>query len=1617
MKTKEFINKLENDLFALEMINENDHKYIKNFFNTKSVLSQLIQMLNNHNYHTKKIFEVFEPLLSYLAYDAMPEEPLKYFYNYTLHLAYPEVVEVEIEEKYEKVSKVFLTILRDFAVGEKKSYSGQWLSEYPMEFLSEDEIEALEDAAEYRKFIKAFDEEYVYELMKLNQEIVGYTTLNHVCGVHFLSLNIARQLKKYGINVDLGRVSGAAAGHDIGKYGCKKPEQHKVAYYHYYYTGEWFQKRDITYIRNVAINHSTWDLELEDLSLESLILIYADFRVKSTRDEQGNKQMRFFTLKEAFDVILNKLDNVDAEKEKRYIKVYNKLRDFEHYLKDLGINTVPDTNKNKSTYEKKEKFYSILEGKEIIQNTRFLSIEHNIKLMYMLRNEKSLNKLLEVVRSGRDSNKLRGYVEILNEYSTYLTQNQKIIVIQFLFSNLISPEEDIREICGILIGKLIATYDEEVRKEIPQSALRTEPEMTSYQLFNRYINNFLEPSELFIDKHKAFISYSLREMIYGYFRNIDCEKVNKSISILLKYFREEEMSEKREFHLLKLTRILPYDKFTTEQFDLIINFIIALVKTEDKKLKLRALNAFYELHPHIDKQHLKTFNLEEIVMENKMDKKDPAENFAWFKLAELLEMDPKIVDEFRQICLNDLKYTSDIFLSNLKSATYDISKRFQIELLLRNTIIFDYSNSFYTALHLCNLLKVSALENVRNAAGKGLIRLFPHLTFEQKNDIVIELIRALEMESYEFTKYIPQYLGKLLLHLKPVEFDEIITHFYDQLASQNYKLASLFQKTIAESIKKYPMYRETFKEDPAIQEERLVRMLGIILSGFSRDESFVIQSSLNTLGKDIFGSHELSMIEKKEIFNLIIKKVISLVVKIDDTNDLIFINNAAALKHIYTFISNYEFEYLSLSLKTNKKVAFFPGAFDPFSRSHREIAVQIRNMGYEVFLAVDEFSWSKKTQPNLIRRNIIRKSIAKELGVYILPKDISVNITNDKDIINLKAFLRNRRVYMVAGSDVLVNASAYRKLDSELIKLPHLIFERDKLLESEDQERLDYIVDQLPDDSCRFRLEMKYEFISSTKIRNYIDKNRDISEFVDPFAQKYIYDNNLYSKEPQYKGLITTKSIKIDVEEYITQEIIDEIYSIVDMPKEDFQKIIDRLTSRLNFRLLIIRDITGDGNIIGFCGFHWVRSRDIHSEFDDKDIMRYVIENSIGRILILDCVFTNNTFDLRYKPGIVLGETLSFAIAKDYTYCIYLDKFNNKNRKEINEYLEWRGFQPIDSAETECFVVDMSSPMILNLDLKSIFKEPFKNNKALEEVFSRTRIRLQKVITELYPGKLLLNYNRIMLYENLIKKVCSLNNVSTIPSPDNEKGEVMCVPFGSIFKRWILPNTVTKTLHVEKYFNEELTYHAIKSAPFYMDIDNQVQMIKSFNRPVILVDDLFNKGYRLKVLEPYLKKHNIDVKKVVVGILSGNGKAIIKNSEYEIESAYFIPNIKVWFYESRLYPFIGGDGVWRGKEHMKKYIQSINMLLPYTNPRYIKGASREKIYKLSEVALENTLEILLTLEKEYQKENYKMLTLSNLGEVIIEPKIPDKGSNIHYNMHMSPSEYVKEDLNLLKRLK
>ncbi|MGB3368671.1 MAG: cytidyltransferase [Acidaminobacteraceae bacterium] len=1319
---EQYIFNLKRGLLFPKFLKQNgfDRNIIKMFLDSDKFKSDFTNLVEYKTFDIKSIAEVFSNLFEGIGRN-VDDELITFTYKYSVNLSFADTEEINANNDMIPYANFLLKIYSYINRIEKIYGDDQsWQKKYPIDFITTEEQEELEDAREYIKFKKYFMSDYVYEMIKLSQDIMGFTTLDHICGVHHLALKIGRQLKSLDYPIDLGKVSGSAAGHDIGKYVCKINERKRVAYYHYHYTGEWFKERKIVYIRNIAINHSTWDLELENLQLEALILIYCDFRVKG--DETG--AMKFYSLDESFKVILDKLDNVDDAKELRYRNVYKKLKDFEKYLRFIGIKVDPDDDVSMTLDKKKrKKYYSLLHGQDIIEHSKFASIEHNIKLLYRLRDEGSLNKILENARDVENQIGKRGYINVLKEYSAYLTQKQKLIALNFLYDSLITPEDDIRKDCAYLMGSIIANYDEELRKEVPESVNKLDPDMTGLDLFRKYTHIYLRPDQKIIGRHRRWINRSLIHMIRGYILDITSPRVKvDAINIIVDLYKtyQDQDQDSLTKALIKTSRALKFEILSDEQLSTILEYLYIKVDTDSYEIRLLALETA-----------IRFLGMENITLEM---------NGAWHELLsrkQLVQIS-KVETYLRLECsyaLNKFdKYTeiekdlitknddfSDIYLSNLKTATLEIVKKIQIEILVKSNFKYRKGDAFYTALHLCNLLKVSSMEEVRTRAGEGLVTIISILSFEQRNDIIVELLRALEMESYQVTRYIPDYLGRLLTYIKPEELDELLYDFKYKIKKSNAQTGMLILKTVGQAILNYDSYKETFGESQEKVDDRLEMMLGILLNGFVSYIPSVTQIAFNVIGKYIYGSDSISLEYKAKIFKYIGKKLLALIITTDEMFDLTFFYNSAGLKHIYKFISLYNTRHGKIEMDCSKKIAFFPGSFDPFSLSHKQIAVEIAAMGYEVYLAVDEFSWSKRTHPNIRRRDIIKMSVADELNIFTFPRDLIANIGNPEDLKRLAKVFSEKEVYIVVGSDVILNASAYNNPVEEgsIMTFPHVVFERPMEYRSEIlDEKFDVLFSKLPSNSVKFKLSSEYENISSTQIRDYIDENRDISEMVDPLAQRYIYTKGLYQREPQFKELMTTKSVTTEIISNPDALTIEEIAKLIGGDFTSVHKKLKLLIEKKIYRLLVIRSILDNRKVIGASIFHWLKSSDIFSEFEDEAFQNNVRDNSVGRIFVIDGIHVSDSKVFSNPNQVVLTETLAYALSHDYSYAIYKDEINDVVPSNLACILKYQGFLEVDSNEAskKIYTTNMTSPCTLNLDIKSCIKEPFRNSYKVSKV-------------------------------------------------------------------------------------------------------------------------------------------------------------------------------------------------------------------------------------------------------------------------------------------------------------
>ena len=1503
---------------------------------------------------------------------------LAYTYDFACRLLYPEE---DADTSCAAGAVFFLSVLQVLFAAEDELLPRDpaWTFDFP----TEEELSGCACAASLGQMLRSWKREYVYELMRLGLEATPYRTLEHIAGVHHVAMTAARGLRRAGIPLDLALVSGSAAGHDIGKFGCRPGE--RVPYLHYYYTDLWFRRRRITDIGHVAANHSVWDLEPDYLSVESLLLIYADFRVKQSRDSDGREITRISSLAEAFDVILSKLDGVDDAKRRRYMRVYARLRDFEQFMVDRGVDV---TLQGHDTPPRPEKQTALMTDDEALHALTMQCVGHNMELMSRLTGQRSFARLLELARGETNWRRLRAYLGVFESYSLYLHIPQKVQTLAFLYELLMHREGDIRRQAAALLGEIIAGFHAGYAKERPAGSRPDPRGVTDLDQWKLYLDKIIYPDHKLMPQHRRWIGYTLKFAVTSLLRHA-AGREERFLTPLFSYYRRpDQLDDATAFQLLDAAVSLP-DTVYARHGALLLRFAETLSVRQDVQVRTAA-----------------------VLLLDRLRRSSPRSAGALRALARmdcggsttlrLLRED--VLQSGAAITLPD-DAVSEIFLDNLKTATPWITKQANIR-LLTDFARSGSSPALHIATHLSNLIKVSDRVTVRHSAGSALLELAPRLTVDQRNEVAVELCRGLELGQQEFTKYIPDYLGRFALWLPPAELDEVLDDLWVNLSASDSRVAASVLDTVGIIYETYDAYRTRFPEADDAYRRRRQRLLGMLMRGLYGIDNAVRQEALYVLGRRVFGSTELGDHEKCRAFVLTERKLLAAYDEEPDEG-LTFYYRAAMLGKLYRFMTEEQLFREGFDFGAPRPVAFFPGTFDPFTLSHKGIVRAIRDAGFEVLLAIDEFSWSKRTQPTRIRRRIAAMSVANEFHVHLFPEDFPVNIANPDNLRRLRQAFPGRRVSIVVGSDVVAHASSYRKAPTadSIHTFDHVIFRRTE----PGAEPADYGC--ITGHVVELTLPPQLEEISSTRIREAVDANRDVSNLIDPMAQEFIYRQGLYLREPQDKPVLRTEDltfISCSGPEERTDALLQRIFPA------SAAAMCRRLMDSGDELMLLCDGVSGE--VLGAASYRCLDSQHLFARLNDPALSGIVRQNAGGRTLLLSGLFVPKGQRQLDFGQLLLTEVLTTALSREYTYALYCP-LEGAVSGYGRQLMQLQGFVPIQHRDGyDVLGVDMHCPIVLSRNVDTAIKAPLSTAPQVVVAVAAAHRRLQAALTRLQPGSLVLSLSAGVIYHRLLQRITQRNGVPAEPVTPRVLGPDICVPYGKILRGVAVPNTVTKTLRTDKVYEPDLSAYSIEAYPDYSPLADQVRTIRAFDRPVILVDDMLHDGKRIRCLAPLLEETHTPVDQVLVGYLTGVGRDLMEQLGYPVDGIYYLPNLRMRFVESTLYPFIGGDTV-RRTERLPGGLQpSVNRILPYAAPEFSPMDGRTA-WELSLCCLENARDILLALETEFRSLYARNLTLNRLGEAVVLPLCPDKGGCITYDVSRAASACLEGDIELLKRMR
>lgn len=151
--------------------------------------------------------------------------------------------------------------------------------------------------------------------------------------------------------------------------------------------------------------------------------------------------------------------------------------------------------------------------------------------------------------------------------------------------------------------------------------------------------------------------------------------------------------------------------------------------------------------------------------------------------------------------------------------------------------------------------RTESVRNFSNASGNTAL------------EIVLELVRALEIGEYAVSKYIPPYLGQIFHMLEGHEQLYVLNQMQYLLESQEKQTVLAGLETAGAILKYAPEFMVSAECE---------RLTGFLCMGMASDQMEVSQEAFYIAGHDLFGQNELGSEQKSVFFQLLARKILSL---------------------------------------------------------------------------------------------------------------------------------------------------------------------------------------------------------------------------------------------------------------------------------------------------------------------------------------------------------------------------------------------------------------------------------------------------------------------------------------------------------------------------------------------------------------------------------------------------------------------------------------------------------------------------------------------------------------------------------------------------------------------
>jgi nicotinic acid mononucleotide adenylyltransferase len=1478
--------------------------------------------------------------------------------------------------------------------------------------LAEEEIARWPSGDEYRRMLQVVRDDALLVAMAMAQEWRGLTLYEHVLGVTGLALWIGRQLAKVAA-VDLPLLHGAAIGHDIGKFGCIGDEIRRIPRLHYYYTNTFYADRGLPSLGHIATNHSCWDLELVRLPIETLLLIYADFRVKEWPDEQGRRTMRIISLADAFTAIKEKLESPDAEKIRRYQGVYRKLRDLEEYLQFLGLELdqpgfeCPQPPKPQLPAEldlvgvvagrAHPDAVALVTGARLGVLRRLFVTAHNLGVMERLRDLPALRALLEEARSFERWRDLRTVLAILGEYSPALSREQKAMALDFFVELLSHRDDDIRYHAANRIADLLASREDFWRKDLPAGVV-LRPERAMLDELERILGLLdlagAEPEEDMAPTERVL--YAIPIVVRRLLRKAGPDVKERAWELVKASFASR-LLDKRPLVGLYVCEALeasmahqpPVDRGWLVQFAeawmehpalptrLMAWLLLAALAREDEEGVLGAVRRCVErlAAQGGDRTVAELFLLEELAAACGL-----GEVAARAHAARTKGRDP----------------VREVFLRNLKSRVSWVEKKVNCDYLcaialLRQTEKRDPGSYFASevASHFANMLKVSRVEGTRFHAGRSLLRLLPLLTEPQRNELMVELLRSLELEEEAVTRYIPRFLGPVLASLPEQEFLEGL----EDLEAHARRASEPLQRLLLQTAGWVLLSLDAERAQGAV----LRRLTGMFLGALAETRSSTVHEGFAQIALVL---ERLARAPRDDgragaFLALAGKKLLALVSH-ERGNRVRFFLAASALAHLDAALARLR---RPLRFPERPSVAIIPGTFDPFTSAHAAVVAKALESADEALVQIDDYSWRKHTLPRATREELVRMALAASPEAYLAPFHPPVNLASEAGLRRLRRVLGRRRIVLVVGSDVLAGASAYRSKRGEIWEFPHVVVMRDgaepeELLERIGMFRAGVAVVPAPPHA---------HAVSSTSLRGVLERGDALEANCHPLVARTLVERRLYANVPAAKQPVAPPQERL---------VVSPAGRGLPAGLERVAARDGAVTSAAGHELNVL--VGGEsGHARAALVWRRVSAAALPVVLGDEAILPSGAARFVGEGALVERAGAAPPIAVE-----ALGDLLADSAARwlDAGLLFALLPLGGGAPTAWAEAARAVGVAPLgapeprDGEETHFGGVRLTNPLVLLWDLEGVLQPTCAAAPAVERALASGREALAAFFARCAPGNALLHLNA----EELKRRVVERARERLAASRRGRSWLVLGV--GRQFSRDMVASVPTLAVEVERC----LTWQGYEGGLYPLHgtppLRLQLSVARELGRDALLLAPFLDNAEEVLAVVEGAREVGLAVREVLIGVTSAAVRAALELRGVPHECGAVVPGWQGVLRESAITPYLGGWSiVGRPPLPAGSLLPSLPDCLPYHYPHHL-GLPEDEALDFSRLALERARELLRAIEDTFREREGRLLSVRDLGAVVRIPRCPPLPEGFVPPPERLPSELLAEDLEALARL-